>query len=464
MTPVLQWIKSHVLIVICSAIIIGAPVAAYIVSGGMNASLRDELQSSASSLRKLDGLRSTNVSLEVPGGKSVSMSAVANPKLIEAYEKAVKSISGASETVHTAGLRKNRRSAGRMRSADDLVDAGFPVPKSKKAYEELPFEFHTALVAAYAKLFDRVGAGMPPSIQEVGEQLSRNQMYFVSNKARKDSVSELDDREVDTMRSELSDARLNFYRSWVSGESGRPIVRFYADESALRIPPEPTTLVPLATLFDWQWKFWITEDILLGLASANGDQSVITGPVKRVLSLSIEDLGVDVAESGRSGSSAGRSGGMAGGTVAGRNNAGRGRGASAGRGAPSGAAVPAHPGKAQVDPSREARIDHGVSITGRQTNDVYDVRRVTCSLVVSTTGITDMVDALSRQNFMTVLDLRIRPVNVFEAATEGFIYGIEPVSKVDLVIETIWMREWTADLMPPDLRDALGIRSTPNAG
>ena len=84
--------------------------------------------------------------------------------------------------------------------------------------------------------------------------------------------------------------------------------------------------------------------------------------------------------------------------------------------------------------------------------------------MVSTTGITDMVDALSRQNFMTVLDVRIRPVNVFEAATEGFIYGIDPVSKVDLVIETIWMREWTADLMPPDLRDALGIRSTPNAG
>lgn len=63
MTPVLQWIKSHVLIVICGVIIVAAPVAAYVVSSGMNATLRDELQSSASSLRKLDGFQSTNVSL-----------------------------------------------------------------------------------------------------------------------------------------------------------------------------------------------------------------------------------------------------------------------------------------------------------------------------------------------------------------------------------------------------------------
>ena len=462
MTPVIQWIKSHILIVICGVIIVAAPVTAYIISSGMNASLRDELQSSSSSLRKLDGFQSTNVSLEVPGGQSVSISAVANPKLIEAYEKAVKNISGASDAVHAAGLRKNRNSAGRARTADDLVKSGFPVPKSKKAYEELPFDFHEALVAAYAKLLDKVGAGSPPSRADVGQQLARNQMYFVSNKARKDNVSELDDSEVETMRSELTDARLNFYRSWVSGESGRPIVRFYADESALQMPAAPTTMVPLATLFDWQWKFWITEDILLGLAAANGDQSVITGPVKRVLSLAIEDLGVDIDAGGQQRSGGGMSGGGMAGASAGRNKGG-GRGRSGG-GSASAATLPAHPGTAQIDPSKEARIDHTVSITGRASNDVYDLRRVNCSLVMATTGIPTVIDALSRQNFMTVLDVRVRPASVFEAASEGFIYGLEPVSTVDLQIETIWMREWTADLMPPDLREALGIRSTPDAG
>ena len=51
---------------------------------------------------------------------------------------------------------------------------------------------------------------------------------------------------------------------------------------------------------------------------------------------------------------------------------------------------------------------------------------------------------------------------IFEAAAaNGFIYGIEPVSTVNLRIETIWLREWTADAMPGDLREALGIKGTP---
>ena len=61
---------------------------------------------------------------------------------------------------------------------------------------------------------------------------------------------------------------------------------------------------------------------------------------------------------------------------------------------------------------------------------------------------------------MTVIDLKLRPANAFDAARGGFIYGIEPVSFVDLTIETVWLREWTADAMPPDLRAMLGIRST----
>ena len=40
MTPVLQWIKSHLIVVICSIIIIAAPVASYIIAGGMTEAAR----------------------------------------------------------------------------------------------------------------------------------------------------------------------------------------------------------------------------------------------------------------------------------------------------------------------------------------------------------------------------------------------------------------------------------------
>ena len=107
MTPVLRWIKSHLVVVICAVIIVAAPVASYIVSTGMVEQLRTDLRSTASSVKDLDRYRSTTVSIEVPGGESVSVSGVANPKLIEAYDAAVKRVAGEAEKVHDAGLDHN---------------------------------------------------------------------------------------------------------------------------------------------------------------------------------------------------------------------------------------------------------------------------------------------------------------------------------------------------------------------
>jgi hypothetical protein len=107
-------------------------------------------------------------------------------------------------------------------------------------------------------------------------------------------------------------------------------------------------------------------------------------------------------------------------------------------------------------------VDKSLSITGRASNDVYDVRIVECELVIATRGIPKVIDAIAQQNFMTVLDVKIRPANAFSAANGGFIYGIEPVSRVNIRLESVWLREWTADAMPSDLREALGIQSEPN--
>ena len=57
----------------------------------------------------------------------------------------------------------------------------------------------------------------------------------------------------------------------------------------------------------------------------------------------------------------------------------------------------------------EAPINHAVSVTGRTSNSVYDVREVLCTLVVATSGLPAVMDALAAENFMAVLDVRVRP-------------------------------------------------------
>lgn len=460
MTPILQWIKSHLVVVICAVIIIAAPVASYVIAGGMTEAARDELKSKASGLRDLKTHRSTTVSLEVPGGQPVSVTATANPNLIAAYQDAVTKISGQTAEVHEAGVKHNRNASGQARGADDLLPGHFPVPPSKRAMEEMPFKLHEALMNAYATLFEQVGAGMPPAPATVAERLERRRVVFVSGQ-RKDSVSELDPQELEAMQKELAAARLNLYREAATGESGAAPIRFYADESTLELPAPPAGLMPLAAMFDWQWKYWITQDLLQAFADANGQNDVINGPMKRVLSLSIAGLGEGAAAPSGGGGQAGGMGGMG---AAGMGAPGRSRGGGGGAGtpaaAPGGTALPDHPGDAQIDPSIEAPVDRTGSITGRSSNDVYDIRLVKCSIVASTRGLPAVIDAIAKSNFMTVIDLKLRPANAFDAARGGFIYGIEPVSFVDLTIETVWLREWTADAMPPDLRAMLGIRST----
>jgi hypothetical protein len=223
----------------------------------------------------------------------------------------------------------------------------------------------------------------------------------------------------------------------------------------------------------------VAEDVLTAFAAANGGRDVLTGPVKRVLDFQVSDIGAGSAATSGGGDMGG--GGMGapgmgapgmgapGGGAPGRRGGGGGMGgpgfggSGGGAAAPGGVELPEHPGTAQIDASAEATIDPSISLTGRSSNAVYDVREVSCTLVVATSGLPALMDAIAAENFMTVLDVQIRPADSFAAASEGFIYGVEPVSIVQLRIETVWFREWTANAMPPDLRTALGIQSTPQS-
>ena len=469
MTPVLRWIKSHLVVVICAVVILVLPLTAWYVSSGMSVELKAELQQTASRVKELDRYKTTTVALEVPGGDPISVRGVVNPRLLEAYEKAVSTIGAQAEIVHAAGLARNQTLNGRIRGADDLLPGHFPAPSSKPELEEMPFLLHENLVSAYRSLLSDVRAGVPPTRDDLSGKLSRRRDVFVSG-ARKDSVDQLDEGETEAMRKELTAARLNIYRSHVLGEDGTTPISFYASPSVLPIPPQPTSMMPLGEMFDWQWQFWVTEDLFHAFAAANGDGVVIGGPMKRLVSMSIAPLGAELpaaGSSGSSGSSGGSSGfggagmGTSGGSASGRTGRGDNAGGDGTASANASGSGPADPGIAQVDISAAAAIDKTISITGRTSNSVYDVRIVDCTIVVATRGLPAVIDAIAGQNFMTVLDVQLQPANAFAAAAEGYIYGIEPVSTVKLQIETIWLREWTADAMPGDLREALGIKSTP---
>ena len=161
MTPVLRWIKSHLVVVICAVVIVVARWRRG-TSPPACRQTQTELQQTASKVKELDRYQSTTVALEVPGGDPISVRGVVNPRLLEAYEEAVSTIGSQAEIVHAAGLARNQTLNGRVRGADDILPGHFPAPSSKPELEEMPFLLHERLVEAYQSLLSEVRAGVPP--------------------------------------------------------------------------------------------------------------------------------------------------------------------------------------------------------------------------------------------------------------------------------------------------------------
>jgi hypothetical protein len=173
------------------------------------------------------------------------------------------------------------------------------------------------------------------------------------------------------------------------------------------------------------------DDILQALAAANKPyRSVIDAPVKRLVSISVPEEQLP-APSDKAADAAPAEGAEP-------------------AAAPSTASVP------PIDAKAPVAYDFRRTFTGRSSNALYDVRRATVTVVVATSMLPEVLDAIAKANFMTVVGLTIRPADAFAAADEGYMYGAAPVSEVRLSIESVWLREWTGKLMPPELQALKG--------
>lgn len=108
-------------------------------------------------------------------------------------------------------------------------------------------------------------------------------------------------------------------------------------------------------------------------------------------------------------------------------------------------------------PSRADEEDFSIAHTGRQSNDLYDVRHAWVSLVIDSQHLSEFFNHLQAINFITVLKVELRDVDEYESLAMGYFYGQGDAVEADILLETIWLRNWTADLMPKEVRQLVGI-------
>lgn len=109
------------------------------------------------------------------------------------------------------------------------------------------------------------------------------------------------------------------------------------------------------------------------------------------------------------------------------------------------------------DASENAAEHFGISPTGRVSNSIFDVRHSQLVIDIEASQLPAFIEMLRTTNFMTVIKAEVTDLDEYELLKEGYVYGHNDVVRAKLVIESLWFRNWTEELMPKLVKEKLLI-------
>jgi|GEM_PF-1294608 len=107
----------------------------------------------------------------------------------------------------------------------------------------------------------------------------------------------------------------------------------------------------------------------------------------------------------------------------------------------------------------EAGKAGGASLTGRRSDDQFDVIRFGLSAVVDQRDIPRLIDKITKVNFYQCINVRYQMVDHEESMDNGYFYGTDPVVLASFEFEGYMSREAYQPLMPQSIKKMLGIAS-----
>lgn len=439
MKGVMGWIKSNLLIVISTAIIVISLPTGWFFSSRWNSSIREQQEKRANdAYNRVKNAKVTYVIPSLlPGDEGWSESRPPNPRLTEFVQaEREKRLGRAGEIVgEVEGFNRN----GHEVLAPELL----PVPVNPGAEIRLKFEFLARMAgdrqmgtrSIYNELLASIGAGGPPDPVRLATTIQDVQQRETERMLAESGTGNLAPEQQEELRKLLMERRV------AEAQRRAKEISVYADIGSFdpqgfgpdtaKIPPadrrdrgttEPPTL---NEAFGWNFDYWVVSDLLRAIDRANTDaggsrSNVENAAVKRIERISVKKLPIEPA--------------------------------------------PTPPGGVMEEPlpdealSAEGGGDPAASITGRVSTDAYDVVPARLTLIVDAARLPDIFKAVAETNLMTVLDVDISEIDVWDELRKGYFYGSDAaVVRADLEIETVWLRSWTTPLMPDSVKQALGI-------
>ena len=451
MKSVLTWIKSHLVIVICAVLILIVLPAGFVGASMWNTSIKESAQSAFNETKgQLDRQRRVTYTLPavLEGETPIEETRAPNRAITQFFSEQ------RAQRERQVGAVLDDAVARNAAGHEVLVEGVFPSAPTQREQQRLIRE----LIAEIAGLDERTGviermlddadAGGPVDAEQLslvqGDLDSREREQMSQSGSEQPSVEQLE-----ALGERLRNARL--------GEISRRAneLSFYAEPDAFigaaggpefgtlpSVMPAQGEIVPVTDAFVWQWDIWVMQDVINAIRTANSDP--ITGPasvpdavVKRVDEVRVQRMEI--------------AGGSAGNDFGGSDfddpraarfrdqRSGQGGFGQPAGGASAGSWAPTFTGRSAMPP------------------EGADVRMVRLIAVVDSQRLPALLRTINASDLMTVTSVQLSEIDVWAELEQGYSFGPGHVVRATIDIETVWLRDWTAPLMPEAVRSALGV-------
>jgi len=444
MQQVMDVVKKNMVSIICAVVILIAIAATFWPISGMFSGLQAKAQGRTGTYNQLKELATKERHLPVVALKGETTGArldvFPTPAVIERGQKVKDDIAAEAKAMFTEAVKINRG------DKKPLVPEALPQPPPGQKGTQALVNFQRA----YTQEMDYTNADANVRNKSMPMRELRNKMGVVptpeaikAEQDRRAKIIKVNDLQVDEKGKPRNEAQVNKkiadVTAQVPGEMQRAVAEncnVYLDPGALTVIERmvPTGRPPLPPdVFSAQMNYWLQQDVLRAIAEANeGSPDVTRSAIKRIMKVGLPTQ-QQIFTTARSAAPAG------------------------GAGQPNPEDPNAQQTQAPADPTQPIPPNYAISPTGRYSNALYDVIQFKLSLVVDAARVPLVLQALSRNRFITVYNTNFTAVDAGQHLVAGYIYGAQPVVQLDLDCEALFLREWTKQYMPLVVRRYLGI-------
>ena len=446
MKRVLYWFKDNIIIVICVIVALGA-IGGLVVVKFRGDDFTDTIGKRLGKITEIDHLGGTAIEIppELPDNPTRKLTIAVNQIAIDEISDVYNRMHSEANGIFSFAVGFNKQNHLPM------IDGLFPEPsegtaKTFVARQRYQFSFADMLEPFSSSAgYPQLDAKTSMPVGDLTKAVDKVTSDFLNNFLPPRTLAELTPTELETLndrkRKKTIETLLNYARGthvYVTRTTPGPGYPFDvgAWSSASSKPQDEE-------LWEGQMDLWVQQDIARAIMYTNlistPNTNVLNVPVKRLLGIRVVPGYVGLGSNVR--------GGLGGFPEL----------SSAGPSSYSSTVFAGGPSAGALAESAIAN-DFVDTPTGRISNAIYDVKHAYVSIIVDVQRLPEFFDNLAQVNFMTVVKMEVSDVDEYKDAKENYIYGAgADCVRVDLVVESIWLRKWTKIMMPQKVRDALGV-------